>query len=521
VGHRKPVITINASAIRIDQVLAVARGESDIALDQSPAYQKSLLASVELLDKLMAEGRTVYGVNTGFGASCETGVPTHLSSELAANLVRFHGCGVGRFLDETETAAVMMVRLVSLTQGRSGVRPLLLELMCQLLNKRILPRIPSEGSVGASGDLTPLSYIAAVLIGEREVTVDGKVMPTAEAFAAAGLTPIKLRPKEGLALMNGTSVMTGLACLAYDRARKLARWAAAMTAMSSDVLRGNPEHFDARLHQAKPHPGQLASAKWIADDIHYDSRKAQSTKQGHDGRIQDRYSVRCAPHVIGVLLDTLPFIRTLLETEINSSNDNPLLDPATGDVLHGGNFYGGHPCMAMDILKIAVANVADLIDRQMALLCNPHYNNGLPADLVYRPGDDQSSHHGFKAMQITASALTAEALKLTMPASVFSRSTESHNQDKVSMGTIAARDALRVMELTETVLAVVQLALCQAVDLRKGQSCHTRSKAVHAAVRKLIPINDGDRRQDVDIHTLLQIYREGGLPIGAVDFPKP
>jgi histidine ammonia-lyase len=359
-----------------------------------------------------------------------------------------------------------------------------------------------------------LSYIAAVLIGEREVTMDGKVMPTADAFAKAGLKPIKLRPKEGLALMNGTSVMTGLACLAYDRARILARWAAAMTAMSSDVLRGNPEHFDERLHLAKPHAGQVACAKWIAEDIHYVARKAK-----HDGRIQDRYSVRCAPHVIGVLLDTLPFIRTLLETEINSSNDNPLLDPATGEVLHGGNFYGGHPCMAMDILKIAVANIADLIDRQMALLCNPHYNNGLPADLVYRKGGDESSHHGFKAMQITASALTAEALKLTMPASVFSRSTESHNQDKVSMGTIAARDALRVVELTETVLAVVQLALCQAVDLRKAHGCHARSKAVHEAVRKQIPINDGDRRQDHDIHTLLDLYRSNHLPIGEADFP--
>ncbi len=513
-GQSQPTITISSSPIRIDQVLAIARGVSQIALDTSPAFQKSLTASVDLLDKLMVEGRTVYGVNTGFGASCETGVPTHLSTELAANLVRFHGCGTGRFLDETETAAVMVVRLVSLTQGRSGVRPLLLEMMCQLLNKRILPRIPAEGSVGASGDLTPLSYIAAVLIGEREVTMDGKVVPTAEAFANASLKPIKLRPKEGLALMNGTSVMTGLACLAYDRARALARWAATMTAMSSDVLRGNPEHFDDRLFQAKPHPGQRACARWIAQDIAYDSRTSK-----HDGRIQDRYSVRCAPHVIGVLLDTLPFIRTLLETEINSSNDNPLLDPSTGDVLHGGNFYGGHPCMAMDILKIAVANIADLIDRQMALLCNPHYNNGLPADLVYRQGTDQSSHHGFKAMQITASALTAEALKLTMPASVFSRSTESHNQDKVSMGTIAARDALRVLELTETVMSVVQLALCQAVDLRNANNCHARSKSVHEAIRKQIPINDGDRRQDHDINLLLQMYRENKLPIGTVDFP--
>ncbi len=508
-GQAKNVITINASPITIEQVLAIARGSSQVKLDDSPEFIASLNASVQLLDDLIAQGRTIYGVNTGFGASCETGVPTHLSTELAANLVRFHGCGTGQFLDETETAAVMIVRLISLCQGRSGVRPLLPELMCHLINNRILPRIPSEGSVGASGDLTPLSYIAAVLIGEREVTVNGVVMNTLDAMNQAGLKPIKLRPKEGLALMNGTSVMTGLACLAYDRARKIARWAAALTAMSSDVMRGNPEHFDDRLHAAKPHPGQRLCAKWIADDIHYESRKAK-----HDGRIQDRYSVRCAPHVIGVLLDALPFINTLLTTEINSSNDNPLLDVPTGEVLHGGNFYGGHPCLAMDILKIAVANVADLIDRQMALLCNPHTNNGLPADLVLRSSEDQASHHGFKAMQITASALTAEALKATMPASVFSRSTESHNQDKVSMGTIAARDALRIAELTETTLAVVQLALCQAVDLRKGHGCHTRSKQIHTAIRRHIPINDGDRRMDFDIAQVLKLLRENELPIG-------
>jgi histidine ammonia-lyase len=368
--------------------------------------------------------------------------------------------------------------------------------------------------VGASGDLTPLSYIAAVLIGEREVVVDGQVSPTGAALAKAGLKPIELRPKESLALMNGTSVMTGLACLAYDRARRLARWAASLTAMASDVTRGNRAHFDERLFLAKPHAGQLACAKWIAADIEY-TRGTQ-----HSGRLQDRYSIRCAPHVIGVLLDALPFIAGLLETEINSSNDNPLLDPDTGDVLHGGNFYGGHPCMAMDLLKTAVANVADLVDRQMALICNPHYNNGLPADLVARTGDDNVSHHGFKAMQITASALAAEALKLTMPASVFSRSTESHNQDKVSMGTIASRDALRVIELTETVLAVVQLALCQGVDLRGSKGCHLRSREIHAFIRKTIPMIDDDRRQDVDVQKVLELYRFGKLPIGDADFPR-
>jgi histidine ammonia-lyase len=515
VADSQPVITIDSSPIRLAQVMTIARGEARIELDNAPSFRQKLDASVQLLDRLIAEKVVIYGVTTGFGASCETTVPAQLSAEMAANLVRFHGCGTGRFLDETETAAVMVVRLASLVQGRSGVRPLLLERICELLNRRILPRIPAEGSVGASGDLTPLSYIAATLIGEREVSVHGRVMPASEGLASAGLKPIQLRPKESLALMNGTSVMTGLACLAYEQARQLSRWAAALTAMASDVLRGNPEHFDDRLFVAKPHPGQRACANWIAQDIEYLSGKPQ-----HSGRIQDRYSVRCAPHVIGVLLDSLPFIRTLLETEINSSNDNPLLDPDTGDVLHGGNFYGGHPCMAMDMLKIAVANIADLADRQMALLCNPHTNNGLPADLVARTGTDQMSHHGFKAMQITASALTAEALKLTMPASVFSRSTESHNQDKVSMGTIAARDALRVIELTETVLAVVQLALCQAVDLRSRDGCHARSRELHRAVRDIVPINNADRRQDLDIQQVLYLHRAGKLPIGAIDFPQ-
>jgi histidine ammonia-lyase len=514
VDDAKAYVRIGSTPLTIEQVNAVAHGNARIELDQSPAFRKALEAGVQLLDKLIAEGTPIYGVTTGFGACCETHVAAHLSAEMAANLVRFHGCGTGRFLEEDETASVMIVRLVSLAQGRSGVRPLILERMCELLNNRVLPRIPAEGSVGASGDLTPLSYIAATLIGEREVSLKGEAVSATKALSKIGLKPIELRPKESLALMNGTSVMTGLSCLAFERARRLARWAAALTAMSSDVLRGNPEHFDDRLFAAKPHPGQRAVARWIAQDIEYDDRAP------HDGRIQDRYSVRCAPHVIGVLVDSFPFIRTLLETEINSSNDNPLLDVATGEVLHGGNFYGGHPCLAMDILKNAVANIADLIDRQMAVLCNPHTNNGLPADLVARNTPDRPSHHGFKAMQITASALTAEALKLTMPASVFSRSTESHNQDKVSMGTIAARDALRILELTETVLAVVQLALCQAVDLRSKEGCHQRSRVIRDAIRGKIPVNDADRRQDLDVQTVLSQYRANLLPIGDMTFPQ-
>ena len=236
-------------------------------------------------------------------------------------------------------------------------------------------------------------------------------------------------------------------------------------------------------------------------------------------RIQDRYSLRCAPHVIGVLVDGFEFAKNLLEIELNGIDDNPIIDPDTGDILHGGNFYGGHVAFAMDGLKVAVANIADLLDRQMNLLCSPATSAGLPANLVATKGVAMAASNGFKAMQISASALTAEALKLTMPASAFSRSTESHNQDKVSMGTIASRDCLRILELTETVAAIFQLAVCQAVDLRQQVGVGRRGRLLQKAVRKSIPMVTEDRRQDRDIDAVLGLYRESGLPVGDVSDP--
>jgi histidine ammonia-lyase len=305
--------------------------------------------------------------------------------------------------------------------------------------------------------------------------------------------------------------MAALCCLSHARASRLARLAASLTAMASDVMRGNKAHFDDRIFAAKPHAGQRAVAGWIRQDIAYEPSRR------HEGRIQDRYSIRCSPHVVGVLVDALPWMGTWLETEINGANDNPLIDPETGEALHGGNFYGGHVCFVADAMKNAVANVADLLDRQLALLCSPATSNGLPENLGGRVGEDRAAHHGFKAMQIAASALCAEALKSTMPASVFSRSTECHNQDKVSMGTIAARDAVRVLELTETVAAIHTLALCQAVDLRDGEGCGPRSLAMRDAVRARVPRLEADRRQDGDIHAVLELLRTDALPIGEVD----
>ena len=274
------------------------------------------------------------------------------------------------------------------------------------------------------------------------------------------MMPLTLRPKEGLALMNGTAVMTALACLAYDRSQYLTRLSSRITAMASLTLKGNANHFDEILFAAKPHPGQNQIASWIREDLNHHVHPRNSD------RLQDRYSIRCAPHIIGVLQDALPFMRQFIETELNSANDNPIVDAEGEHILHGGHFYGGHIAFAMDAMKNAVANIADLIDRQMALVMDPKFNNGLPANLSAAEGERRAINHGFKAVQIGVSAWTAEALKNTMPASVFSRSTECHNQDKVSMGTIAARDCMRILQLTEQVAAAALLAMSQGIQLR-------------------------------------------------------
>ncbi|MCI4644122.1 MAG: aromatic amino acid ammonia-lyase [Hyphomonadaceae bacterium] len=438
-----------------------------IAFRRLPAglsTDKDVLARIErsarhVRDHLENDGK-IYGVTTGYGDSVVREVPPELVEELPLHLTRFHGCGLGRFLTPEETRAVIAVRLVSLLQGWSGVSLDLVQRLTDMLRLDILPLIPAEGSVGASGDLTPLSYIAGALAGERRVLHNGTVKLSAEAFAEEGLSPVRLKPKEALALMNGTSVMSALTALAIGQARRLMQIAARTSAMTCLAILGNPKHFDTRLFSAKPHPGQAQIAAMIMEDLDPFAQRHKAA------RMQDRYSIRCAPHVIGVLADALPALETMLSTEINSANDNPLFDPESGDVLHGGHFYGGHVCFVADSLKVQVANLADLLDRQLATLVDTRYSNGLPVNLSGATGPRAPINHGFKAVQIGVSAWTAEACKLTMPASVFSRSTECHNQDKVSMGTIASRDALRVNTLVAQVAAAHLLATCQAVEIR-------------------------------------------------------
>ncbi|MGB6292622.1 MULTISPECIES: HAL/PAL/TAL family ammonia-lyase [Vibrio] len=453
-------ITFGVDRLTIEDVVAISQG-AQANLNSSAEFTAKIDRGVAFLERLLKEEGVIYGVTTGYGDSCTVAIPPNLVDQLPLHLTRFHGCGLGEVLSHQQSRAVLATRLCSLAQGVSGVSHELLNQIVTLINHDIAPRIPQEGSVGASGDLTPLSYLAATLIGERDVLYKGEMRPTQDVFHELGIRPIKLKPKEGLALMNGTSVMTALACLAYKRAEYLTQLCTKITAMVSVGIQGNDFHFDAALFAVKPHPGQQQIAAWLRDDL-----QAERPPRNSD-RLQDRYSLRCAPHVIGTVQDALPWLRQLIENELNSANDNPIIDGDNERVLHGGHFYGGHIAMAMDTLKTQVANLADLLDRQMAQLMDYKFNNGLPFNLTGAEGERKPINHGFKAVQIGISAWTAEALKHTMPASVFSRSTECHNQDKVSMGTIAARDCLRVLELTEQVAAASLLAATQAIELRK------------------------------------------------------
>ena len=462
----KKILEIGKDRLNIENLAAAAKKQITVQLCRSAEFEAKIEEGAAFLDSMMARHGGIYGVTTGYGDSCTEVVKPEQYRELPINLTRYHGCGMGDYFDDETVRALMIVRLNTLAQGYSGVSMELLRYIEFFIEHDILPLVPQEGSVGASGDLTPLSYLAGALIGERQVKYQGKVRSSAEALAELGKQPYQFRPKEAIAIMNGTAVMNAVAAFAFSDAEYLTDLSCRICAMNSIALKGNAYHFNRRLFELKPHSGQALAAEKIRTSLPAENQGALDAP----ARIQDLYSIRCAPHVIGLFYDARDTLRNFIETEMNSANDNPLIDPQTQSIYHGGHFYGGHICFAMDSLKNITANLADLMDRQLALLVDTKYNRGLPPNLTGTSGAI-SCNHGFKAVQIAASAWAAEALKNTMPASVFSRSTECHNQDKVSMGTIAARDCVRVNKLTAQVAAALLLAAFQAINLRlkKGE----------------------------------------------------
>ncbi|QQQ79550.1 aromatic amino acid lyase [Saccharothrix sp. 6-C] len=518
-------VVLDGSDLTVDRIAAVARLRVPVGL--APRAEDRMLASARFKDELVDSGIPLYGVTTGFGDSVTRQVSPAKAAELQRNLVLYHLNGTGPTTAPDVTRATMVIRANCLARGPSAVRPVVVRTLLALLRHDILPMIPERGSLGASGDLVPLCYLAATLLGEGDVLHDGVVRPAREALAEVGVEPVVLAAKEGLALVNGTAFTAAFAALALHDARELAFVADLATAMACEALRGNASHFHPYLHAAKPHPGQSASAAVIRGLVHgsrlttdYEDLLVRREPLGDrhftvlEHSIQDRYSIRCAPHVNGVLRDTLEWAARWVEVEVNSSTDNPLFAAEEGQVHHGGNFYAGHVGQAADSLKVAVANVADLLDRQLALVVDEKFNAGLTPNLISRRPDGDGGlglHHGFKGMQIACSAITAEALGNAAPSSVFSRSTEAHNQDKVSMATIAARGARTAVALCREVAAIHLLALAQAVDLRGAESASPAVRAAHALLRDHVPFADVDRRMDHDVRVVVDLIRDGSL----------
>jgi len=501
-------IEIGKDRLTIEALVSAAKKQTEARLCRSAEFEAKIEKGIVFLDSMLAKHGGIYGVTTGYGDSCTETVKAEQYRELPINLTRFHGCGMGDYFDDETTRALMIVRLNTLAMGYSGVSMELLRYIDFFIEYDILPLVPQEGSVGASGDLTPLSYLAGALIGERQVRYQGNVRQAADVLAELGKPPYQFRPKEAIAIMNGTAVMNAVAALAFSDAEYLADIACRITAMNSIAIKGNAYHFNKRVFELKPHSGQALAAEKIRTSLPEENQGALAAP----ARIQDPYSIRCAPHVIGLFYDMSGTLRNFIETEMNSANDNPLIDPETQSVYHCGHFYGGHICFAMDSLKNIIANIADLLDRQLALLVDTKYNRGLPPNLTGTSGAI-ACNHGFKAVQIAVSAWTAEALKNTMPMSVFSRSTECHNQDKVSMGTIAARDCMRINKLTTQVTSAVLLAAFQAIDLRlkKGElklsDLGKAEKTYNEIAAFFKPLED-DRPLEDDLRKTLKLIEE-------------
>ncbi|HBD94954.1 MAG: hypothetical protein A2015_08355 [Spirochaetes bacterium GWF1_31_7] len=516
-------IVVNGNTLSIEAVYKVAIEGEDIVLPDTAEFKERLISARKFLEDYIMKGYPTYGVTTGFGDSCHNQINYKKAEDLQRALINFHGIGIGRNFSKEIGRAVVLCRLNSNVKGHSAVRPELADLLVTLVNKDIIPVIPELGSVGASGDLTPLSYVGAVLMGDRNVYYKGKIVSTKEAFKAENITPLVLKAKEGLAIMNGTSVMTAIASLAWNKAKKLANISDFLTAAATEIIRGNDVPFRRKVSEMKNHPGQIESAEYIYDLIkdsklvykyedllkEIGSIEDKSFVKQHK-KIQDRYSIRCAPQINGVLRDTLKFTKDWIENEINSANDNPLVDVESGALFNTGNFYGGHISAACDYLRIAVANICDLSDKQAEILIDGKFN-GLTENLIPVLEDDDAYEkglrHGFKAAQISISALSTEAQFLAGPVSIHSRPTESLNQDKVSMGTISARKLDEQLDIAFLQVAIHLCAVCQAIDIVGKTEFTPEIQKVYEEVRKLSSFVENDRPLDKEVTAVAEMLK--------------
>ncbi len=476
----------------------------------SETKERIISAQKNLMD-LFENGIPIYGVTTGFGDSCFRVIPKEKAQTLQKNLVSYLRCGTGPLLDEPSCRAVSVIRLLSLSRGYSGVSLALIERLAQLIESDIYPAIPTEGSLGASGDLVPLAYLAAAVIGEGEVYYKGKITPTSDALESAGIEPYTLQPKEGLAIVNGTSAMAGLALVNIQNAREILDHAILSSAWLCLAIDGKREPFSELVNElANKHSGQARVAQRIRDILdkeEYTPQRARDVSHSNGqtvGYVQDRYSLRCVPQILGPVLESIELAERWIEEEINGVADNPLVS-SEGDFANGGNFYGGYICHGMDYLKISLAQVADLMDRQFTLLADEKSNRGLPPNLANWPGlpeEERHLHHGLKGLHQSVSAITSEIMQKSIPNGIFSRSAESHNQDKVSLGMSAAVQCSTLIDALWNVTSLYTTSLAQAIDLKGIQLKSSQSKEVYTLIREQIPFVSSDRALDFNLGKL-------------------
>ncbi|MCF7934868.1 MAG: histidine ammonia-lyase [Synergistales bacterium] len=495
-----PVIELNGHSLTLDEIVKVAREGYTITLD--PAAEAFVQRGAEMVSSWVEQEKVIYGITTGFGDLATVMIPQDQSTRLQENLLKSHSCGVGEPLPEDITRATMLLRINTLTRGFSGISLPTLTQLAHYLNEGIHPIIPAQGSVGASGDLCPLSHLAIPLLGLGEVIYKGRRMQTAEALRETGMEPVSLQPKEGLALNNGTTVMTAVGALAVYDALQLAKTADITASLSLEALHGVPYAFDERTHELRPHIGQ----RRVAGNIRRLIDGSHIIDEYKGNRVQDAYSLRCAPQVHGASRDTLDFVHQKIGIEINSVTDNPLIFPSSEEAISGGNFHGQPIAISMDYLGIAMAEFANISERRVARLVD-HKLSGLPPFLIQNSG----LNSGFMIPQYVSAALVSENKVLAHPASVDSIPTSANQEDHVSMGMHAARKAMEILGNTRKALAIELLCAAQGIDFSRPLAPGKGADAAHRRVRKEIPFIEEDTCMYTLIDQALRLVREGAV----------
>ncbi len=479
-----------------------------VAVEISASTRSRIDESRRVIEEITEGDSVVYGVNTGFGKLSEVHIARADLRQLQLNLVRSHACGIGNPLREGEVRAMMMLRANVLTLGFSGIRREVIQLLVEMLNRRVHPMIPEKGSVGASGDLAPLAHLALALLGEGEAFYEGKRMLAARALEAAGIAPIVLEAKEGLALLNGTQAMHAVGGLALHRAKRLSRVADVIGAMALEALKGTPAAYDSRIHHARPHPGQNAAAehlRWLLRDS-----EIRESHRNNDPRVQDAYSLRCMPQVHGAVRGALAHCEEVLAIESASATDNPLVFAESREVLSGGNFHGAPLALALDYAAIAVTDLMSISERRTDRLINPDTSEGLPAFLAAQAG----MQSGFMIPHVAAVALLNEAKILAHPASVDNLPTSGGKEDHVSMGMTAALKLRTIVENAENLLAIELLAAGTALEYRRPLKGGVGVERAYVALRRIVPPLDGDRAMYLEIEQVAAAIRAGEFDSG-------